>query len=228
MSDVRIVIASNGPYLVSGSVPLQVERIATDANGGSWSWESGRAFEPQEKMALCRCGASANKPFCDGSHVAGKFDGTEVAARGPYDALTQTIDGPKLRLDDIEPLCAFARFCDVGDRIWGIVPAATDDAAVALATHEATHCPSGRLVLRRTGEEAPIEPTHPPSIVLVEDPEKASSGPLWVRGGIDVTSMDGTPYETRNRVTLCRCGASANKPFCDGSHVDVGFRDGLD
>ena len=38
-------------------------------------------------------------------------------------------------------------------------------------------------------------------------------------------SADGTTYEIRNRVTLCRCGASQNKPFCDGSHWEVEFRD---
>jgi CDGSH-type Zn-finger protein len=51
--------------------------------------------------------------------------------------------------------------------------------------------------------------------------------PIWVRGGICIESADGTPYEVRNRVTLCRCGASANKPFCDGQHAAVGFEDGL-
>ena len=52
-------------------------------------------------------------------------------------------------------------------------------------------------------------------------------GPIYVRGGIPIASLDGTPYEVRNRVALCRCGASQNKPFCDGSHVDAAFRDGL-
>ncbi|MFE2733740.1 CDGSH iron-sulfur domain-containing protein [Streptomyces sp. NPDC059349] len=46
-----------------------------------------------------------------------------------------------------------------------------------------------------------------------------------MRGGIPVTAADGTPYEVRNRVTLCRCGASRNKPFCDGTHASIGFKD---
>ena len=53
-----------------------------------------------------------------------------------------------------------------------------------------------------------------------------ADGPLWVRGGVRVDAADGEPYEVRNRVTLCRCGASENKPFCDGTHQDIGFRDG--
>jgi hypothetical protein len=83
---------------------------------------------------------------------------------------------------------------------------------------EAADCPSGRLVIydKKTGK--PIEPTFEPSIALVEDPNIKVSGPLWVRGGIPIKSSDGTLYETRNRVTLCRCGKSQNKPFCDSSH----------
>jgi CDGSH-type Zn-finger protein len=47
-----------------------------------------------------------------------------------------------------------------------------------------------------------------------------------VRGCIPIESADGTLWETRNRVTLCRCGKSQNMPFCDGSHIDVRFNDG--
>jgi hypothetical protein len=82
----------------------------------------------------------------------------------------------------------------------------------------AANCHSGRLVIRdrQTGE--PIEPTFEPSIGVVEEPG-GEPGPLWVRGGIPVVSADGTPYEVRKRVTLCRCGRSGNKPFCDGRHL---------
>jgi CDGSH-type Zn-finger protein len=48
-----------------------------------------------------------------------------------------------------------------------------------------------------------------------------------VRGSITVEAEDGARYEKRNRVTLCRCGASSNKPFCDGSHASIKFDDGL-
>ena len=80
-------------------------------------------------------------------------------------------------------------------------------------------CPSGRLVeTTPSGEDR--EPAFEPSIGVIRD------GPIWVRGGIPVESADGFTYEIRNRVTLCRCGHSSNKPFCDGSHSAVGFRDG--
>ena len=70
-----------------------------------------------------------------------------------------------------------------------------------------------------------IEPNFKPSIVLVEDPSAHCSGPIWVRGRVPIESADGKEYEIRNRVTLCRCGKSVNKPFCDGTHVKIGFNE---
>ena len=51
-----------------------------------------------------------------------------------------------------------------------------------------------------------------------------SRGPIWLRGGISLTSADGYQYEVRNRMTVCRCGASRNKPFCDGSHASIKYK----
>ncbi len=108
--------------------------------------------------------------------------------------------------------------------MWNLV---TQDGAHArkLAIHEAGCCPAGRLVVidNQTGQA--LEPELPQSIGLVEDTAKEVSGPIWVRGGITITGADGTDYEVRNRVTLCRCGQSKNKPYCDGTHAAIGFRD---
>jgi CDGSH-type Zn-finger protein len=51
------------------------------------------------------------------------------------------------------------------------------------------------------------------------------SGPAWLRGGIQVVASDGFEYEVRNRMTLCRCGQSKNKPLCDGTHAAMKFND---
>jgi CDGSH-type Zn-finger protein len=64
----------------------------------------------------------------------------------------------------------------------------------------------------------------PFAIGLIEDPVEDCSGPIWLRGGVSLTSADGYDYEVRNRMTVCRCGASKNKPFCDGSHASIGFK----
>ena len=66
----RIKITKNGPYLVSGAVPLCKEVIGTNEGGESVQWETGQTYPTQAQYALCRCGHSANKPFCDGTHVS--------------------------------------------------------------------------------------------------------------------------------------------------------------
>ena len=87
--------------------------------------------------------------------------------------------------------------------------------------------PAGRLVAWNNATGQPLEPELPISIGLVEDPPEKCSGPIWLRGGIPVVSADGFAYEVRNRMTLCRCGASRNKPFCDGTHAHIKFKDGI-
>jgi CDGSH-type Zn-finger protein len=95
-----------------------------------------------------------------------------------------------------------------------------------IAIEEACNCPSGRLVEcdKKTGEV--MEKKLEKSISLVEDPQEKVSGPIWVKGGVPIESSEGFMYEVRNRVTLCRCGKSNNKPFCDGSHIEENFNDG--
>jgi len=218
----KITVTRNGPYLVEGAVPMARQSIGADAQGDSREWQEGESFETQETFALCRCGQSASKPYCDGSHVRVGFDGTETASREPYDVQATEQVGPTVTLADAQPLCAYARFCDVAGQVWNLVEQEGAEAA-ELTVREAGLCPSGRLVVRDQQSNADIEPEFTPSIGIVADPAEGLAGPIWVRGGITVTSSDGEPYEVRNRVTLCRCGASANKPFCDASHASIGF-----
>jgi CDGSH-type Zn-finger protein/uncharacterized Fe-S cluster protein YjdI len=102
------------------------------------------------RATLCRCGHSANKPFCDGAHVSAKFAATGEPALG-----------------DVTPLASRG----------------------------------GPLDIR---------------------PQK--NGPLVVSGNIELISGTGRTFRKSESVMLCRCGASANKPFCDGSHARVGFK----
>jgi CDGSH-type Zn-finger protein len=221
----KIAITKNGPYLVSGGVPLAKQHIVPNAAGESIEWREGQRYAKESSYALCRCGHSSNKPFCDGTHKKIGFDGTETASHQAYREQAEVIDGPTMSLADAESLCAYARFCDPEGQVWNLVGRTDHEEARRLVVHEAGHCPSGRLVAtdRKTGQA--LEPKHEPSIGIVEDTAKGISGPLWVRGGIPIASAEGTQYEVRNRVTLCRCGASRNKPFCDGSHASIGFND---
>ena len=221
-NSMRITIIEHGPYVVTGSVPLAVQTIVTDTEGNSLDWGEGRPLDTPEAYSLCRCGHSAGKPFCDSSHQRVGFDGTETASRQPYQEQAGEEDGPTVVLTDAAPLCAYARFCDVAGTIWRLVRR-SDAESVSMAISEGTRCPSGRLVVWDRATREPFEPDLEPSVGLVEDPAVGVSGPLWVRGGIPVVASDGSAYEQRNRMTLCRCGASSNKPFCDGTHAAIGF-----
>jgi CDGSH-type Zn-finger protein len=222
----KITVSENGPYLVSGGLPLSVQAIGIDAAGNASSWEPRGELEVQESYALCRCGESASKPFCDGTHARVGFDGKEIASRRPFAVDAELLPGPTMDLADDQPLCAFARFCDGHGSIWANIERTDSEQARELVTHQGTHCPSGRLVVRDHEGGEVLEPHFEPSVVLVEDPQENVSGPIWVRGGVQVVAADGFAYEVRNRVTLCRCGQSSNKPFCDGTHASVGFRAG--
>lgn len=223
----RITITENGPYQVGGSIPLAKQTIIADAEGGSREWRQGESIEAPATYELCRCGNSANKPFCDRTHVKVGFDGTEVASREPYLDQVEVFEAPAMDLTDAQPLCASGRFCDPDGGIWALIERTDDPKVREMVKRMAGNCPSGRLVVWDKSTGQPDEPELEPSIGLVEDPVAGVSGPLWVRGGIAIQSADGQTYEIRNRVTLCRCGESGNKPFCDGSHVSVGFQDGL-
>jgi CDGSH-type Zn-finger protein len=221
----RITVNENGPYLVSGNVPLIRAEIVVNEAGESIGWREIERIATPFRYQLCRCGSSETKPFCDGSHEAIGFDGTETASNDEYFAQAVDIDGPGVKLHDVRELCAEARFCDRAGGLWNLVNTCDDPATRELAREEAMLCPSGRYVFLEEGTGHACEPELEASIVLVEDPSLGVSGPLFVRGGIPVFSADGTPYEVRNRMTLCRCGHSSNKPLCDGSHIAAEFRD---
>jgi CDGSH-type Zn-finger protein len=158
--------------------------------------------------------------------VKAAFDGTETASREKYLDQAEVAGGKDIALLDVQSLCARARFCHQGRGIWQIASSQKDEKTRARAEKITGQCPSGRLVIWDKTKEVAVEPGYERAVSLVEDPHKHVSGPVWLKGGIALESADGKKYETRNRVTLCRCGQSGNKPFCDGSHIDGGFDDG--
>jgi hypothetical protein len=147
-----------------------------------------------------------------------------VADRAACRDRAKVFDGPSLALLDVESLCAFARFCDPNGQVWSEVAGTADSEVRAMFIRQVQNCPSGRLVVWDKNTGTAPEPESAPSIGLIEDPAEACSGPIWLRGGIALIAADGEEYEARDRVTLCRCGESNNKPFCDGTHAAIKFR----
>ncbi|TGE38528.1 iron-binding protein [Desulfosporosinus fructosivorans] len=220
----KIKIVKDGPYLVVGNIPMTKQTIIEDEHGQAVKWKADDCFPLKEQYALCSCGESSNSPYCDGTHQKIGYDGTETASKGNYLENPETIEGPDLILTDAQQLCALARFCHRKEGgVWDLTEESYNPEYRASAIQGAWDCPAGRLIAwnKKTGKA--IEPPYVPSIGIIEDPAKKVSGPIWVRGGIPIESCDGTPYAVRNQLTLCRCGKSRNKPFCDASHVSKGY-----
>jgi CDGSH-type Zn-finger protein len=205
----QITPTNNGPYQVAGSVSVR------KADGTP-------AGDIAELVRLCRCGGSASKPYCDGTHRTNGFIGTEVANRGNTENRRDVYQGEGIAIYDDRSICAhignctdnLAKVFKLGEEPW-IAP--TAETAAAIARVIAT-CPSGALSFALADSDAPIEAGREPSVTA------STNGPYFVVGRVPVTSPDGTPYEVRARFALCRCGGSGNKPFCDGTHWTNGFK----
>lgn len=220
--DYRIKVLRNGPYLVSGNIPLS-EKIIVFRDGEN-KFIDGRQLPQSEEYLLCRCGRSKNAPFCDGTHVKTGFDGTETAQNNTYGSRSELLEGPGIDLLD-DNRCALARFCHrkKGD-VWQLVENSDNEENIQEAIRGASECPTGRLIARdKQGNE--IEPKYEPSIDIIQDCEMTVSGGIFVKGKIPIESSKSSTYEVRNRVVLCRCGKSKNMPFCDATHITVGFVD---
>jgi CDGSH-type Zn-finger protein len=214
----RIRVTRDGPYLVSGSLPLTRKIIENDDEGYPLMWRLIETYPTKDSYSLCRCGNSSKKPYCDGSHVRSAFNRNEKAGRTPYIEGARVYEGPELKLTDKKILCTGAGFCTRAGNIWNLTVNSDNPEYRETAIQEANNCPSGRLVEWDKKNHA-LEPVFESSLAVTED-AYFELGPIWVIGGVEVESADGFVYEVRNRVTLCRCGKSERMPFCDGSHVE--------
>ena len=214
-----VKITKNGPYIVTGNIPLSNAVIETDEEGYPLKWRETEGTLQNSPYRLCRCGKSENKPHCDNHHIKTKFDGTETAKNDDFETNAKIYDGPELKLLDNKELCVGAGFCIRAGNIWNLTTNSDTPEYEKIAIEEASNCPSGRLVLYDK-EGNLLEPVLEQSLAVTED-EEGISGPLWVRGGIQIQSANNINYQIRNRVTLCRCGKSQNKPLCDGTHLDI-------
>lgn len=222
----RIEITENGPYVVHGGIPLVEDAICPSDDGSHLEYHRVRELDTKETYALCRCGHSKHMPFCDGTHEHIDFDGEETADKTPYLERADEYPGPELDLLD-DNRCAFARLCHRGGvEVWTLTEEASIDEQKRQAVGGSWNCPTGRLEHHDVETGKVYEQDLEPGITILEDPQENASGPLFVHGGIPLVGADGETYETRNRYALCRCGFSSNKPFCDATHVSVGFNDG--
>lgn len=203
----KISVLTGGPYRVEGGVPLR------DHQGGE--------IETPPAYSLCRCGGSNNKPFCDGTHKSNNFNGQEFASKDTVADRAEKCAGATVTIHDDRSRCAHAGVCtDNLPKVFklGVEPWIDPNGAPADEIMKVVSaCPSGALSYSLESSTELIESPDGPSITVAKD------APYAVRG-VSVVAGDGAAYDTRERQTLCRCGGSRNKPFCDGSHWYMGFK----
>ncbi|MDO5044178.1 MAG: CDGSH iron-sulfur domain-containing protein [Coriobacteriia bacterium] len=220
----KIKIIKDGPYKVSGDIPLKEGFIVPHLKG--YVLKDGKTFDHEETYYLCRCGHSKTMPFCDGSHAKHGFDGTETASRKPYEERAAIQEGEGINLAD-DGRCSLYRFCHGydGHSAWELTDMSADKAYADAARFHASECAAGRLtIIEKNGEV--FENEYEKEIYVIQDPEKGVSSGFVARGGIDLEAADGELYENRNRYMLCRCGESKTKPFCRADHILSNFDDG--
>jgi CDGSH-type Zn-finger protein/uncharacterized Fe-S cluster protein YjdI len=187
-------------------------------------------------IALCRCGESKNKPFCDGTHsVVGFSSANKILEENENDADTKKTAikdrrrdyaGKKIIVHDNRKICSHAAECvknlpsvfRLGSRPW----INSDGSNVNDIIDTIRRCPSGALSYSIDGVEYrdPEEQRNPTIMV-------SKNGPYHITGGVELTGENIQFGEgaSKEHYTLCRCGASQNKPFCDGEHRKINFND---
>ena len=203
---VTVELQKDGPLKVSGLTAFYNSR--------------GEAITARKTVFLCRCGDSRNRPFCDGTHVQTGFTDARSDDRAP-DKL-ERYAGREVTILDNRGICSHAGYCTAGlPAVWrsAAEPWIDPDGAGKAAIVEIIRkCPSGALSYLEDGQLR--TDFHEAAEIQV-----SRDGPYCVRGGVELKGAEFGEGASREHYVLCRCGASGNKPFCDGSHWYAGFHD---
>lgn len=180
--------------------------------------QEGKKLEAENRAYLCRCGKSKNKPFCDGSHSEAGFE----SKREISEEVLQTYKGKELTINFNRSICAGASECvkrlssvfKSGEGSNWIFP---DEDSSENIIKTISACPSGALSYTIEGKTS-IDARIKPSINIMKD------GPYKIEG-IKLEEISIPTNFSTTKYTLCRCGYSKNKPYCDYSHAENSWRD---
>ena len=208
----KITIEKNGSINITGGVKV------IDDNS------SEEILDSKEHYSLCRCGHSKHKPFCDGTHARGvEFNNEreEEKTRG-----IKGYNGEKIVVYFDKYICKHAAKCVKGypevfnpDKIpWIEMKNATD---IEKLIKVIKSCPSGALSYQLEGGERET---------IYHDVEKITiekNGSINITGGVKVIDDNSSEeiLDSKEHYSLCRCGHSKHKPFCDGTHKHINFND---
>jgi len=204
----------------NGSLRVDGLEILLDANGNRLATDN----RGKGNIALCRCGQSRAKPFCDGNHRNTDFRSTRLSD-GEWD-FRADYEGKDVAVHDNRGVCAHIGYCTdqlpevfrAGEEPW----IDADGAPGERVAEQTRRCPSGALSHSTDGEEH-RDQDRPPTVQVV------AAGPYFVTGGVELLDTEQGEGASQEHYALCRCGHSKNKPLCDGTHWYVDFSDaGLD
>jgi CDGSH-type Zn-finger protein len=163
-----INVRKDGPYVVEGLVPLARKSIVYSEWGEPLTWRKDATIPTDQRYRLCRCGQSARKPFCDGTHARVGFDGSETAPTAPSNERRERRQGAHVALTDDQLLCAHAGFCvNRVEKVWQMIDRTEDSQVRFQLMQMVERCPSGRLAYEL--EEGPLEPDLPQGIAVTKD-----------------------------------------------------------
>jgi CDGSH-type Zn-finger protein len=201
-----ITPSPNGPYVVKNLETLRNSKA--------------EKLDTKEVIALCRCGGSANKPFCDGTHS--KIGFSDAKLEGRVEDKRDNYVGNEGTIHDNRGICAHAGRCSDGLSevfLYGKEPWIDPNGASAeKIAATVKQCPSGALSYSTGGVEH-RDQERETAITI------AKNGPYVVTGAPDLVGAVRGEGASEEHFTLCRCGGSKNKPFCDGTHWHIKFVD---
>ncbi len=201
----KITAIENGPLKLSGDRQIIIR--------------DGELVEAPNPAMLCTCGKSRTKPFCDGSHAAAGFTSEwEID-----EEILQEYPGREITVYFNRSICAGAGTCvrglptvfKSGDGANWIFP---DNDSAARIIERVKDCPSGALAYS-VGGDVIVDERAEARVTIVTD------GPYNVEG-VTLAKKSNPTNCSDSKYTLCRCGYSRNKPFCDYSHAENGWHEG--
>ncbi len=191
---IKVKIIENGPILVSDFDSIRY---------------CDETLNIENRASLCRCGSSQNAPFCDGSHIEAKFSDENTL---PEQNGIRTWEGKTIKTYFNSNICMHAAVCQPLDELRKKNAENGDQDAANEIAEIVTNCPSGALSFEMIDQVTEVEFDSSNEIEIVE------GGEIRFRCQIECSEIEIQERQPGNRITLCRCGLSKNKPFCDASH----------
>lgn len=189
---IKIEAFENGPFKLTGVSKLTC---------------FGEEIKADEEVYLCRCGGSQKQPFCDGTHSKINFD-DKNPEQNPKDLVHW--QGQSIKTTFNPNICMHAGNCKPLKDLREKESSGGDAATVQEIVKVVNSCPSGAITFETSIENSSED--------VPGEVEIISGGEVRIKSDFETLNFKINDGQPKNRATLCRCGLSRNKPYCDASH----------